>query len=174
MNGAADRVNHLQEELGSQKQERAAFERLWPVSRARVVGTIGEQRLARARPRYEQHRFCQLAKEAAQLAGTRYACAQQADINAVELEQLSQQHAKCIARCCEAQSRLAQMQKSGSQSWAATLPFFEAEEEHLSYLSELDGTIEGCSEELAVAKTKYQAAMRGLEALSDSIHRRRA
>merc|ERR1740121_677110 len=115
-----------------------------------------------------------MAVEAAQLASIHYISAVQAGAGPDELALFTQQHSACLAWCGEAQVRLAKLQEACALDWEYTAPYFEAEDEHRRYLSELDHNIKDCAIEMKAAKVRYQGALKGLEALSEKIHRRRS
>jgi len=176
MNVAAIELNSAQEAVSSQSEERQRLVQLWAVGSARLVRAIGAHRLAKATPYHECARRCEAAQRAVQEASAQYMAAFSADLTASEMDAITRVHASKLEEFQAVQRELHRLRAGRSyskSSVAAAAPFFEAEEEHRAQLSHVDTEISLLKSEVDTAKTRYHAALRGLEALSEQAHRHR-
>mmetsp|Transcript_89989 Transcript_89989/g.279841 ORF Transcript_89989/g.279841 Transcript_89989/m.279841 type:complete len:246 (+) Transcript_89989:94-831(+) len=177
MNAAAEELNAAQQELGARSAEREALLQRWAAECARVAKAAGPGRLAQVRRVREAGRACEARREAVEAASRRYLGAREAGAPRAALEQLEAAHLACLAECEAAQAELRRVQKRPSTLRAAlrpSIPYFEMEERHLARQAGLEAAERAAERRLRRAKASYQGAMRGLEALSEHVHERRA
>merc|ERR1719231_1623746 len=174
MNIAAEETNASQKLASSitDLQQKAAYKH--KLRRHQLQSAIGEERIARAAPYY--HNKMLLAKARKQIALSAAACAKASDRGepAGRQEQLVKRHEGQVAEYQEAQQKVLLQLKGASAppSWLLrhTSPFFEAEQKHKAQLKELKAAEVRCARQIANAKTRYQCAMRQLEAISEAEH----
>jgi len=174
MNFAAEEINASQKLASSimDLQQKAAQKH--QLRQNQLQSAIGEERIARAAPYF--HNKMLLAKARKQIALSAAACAKAADRGetAKTQEQLVKRHGLQVAEYKDAQQKALQLLKGASAppSWLLrrTSPFFEAEHKHRAHLKELKGAEIRCARQIAKAKSRYQCAMRKLEAMSEAEH----
>lgn len=176
MNAASEELNRLQRERHDIFERRRGLRQMWAVGSARLVKTIGTERLARAAPIHELRRACQASREAVEEASNAYARGAESDALAERLAELAGGHVERVVAYQAAQRRLDKALKATSLS-ASSLksmqPYFEAEEQHKESLDEVEQDILELERQLEEAKRRYQGAMQDLEALSESIRMQR-
>jgi peptide methionine sulfoxide reductase MsrA len=176
MNAASEELNRLQRERHDILERRRDLCQMWAVGSARLVKTIGTERLARAAPIVELQRACKASREAVEKASNAYARGAESGAPAERLAELASGHVEVVVAYQAAQRRLDKVSKASclsTSSLKSMQPYFEAEEQHKERLDEVEQDILTLERQLDEAKRRYQGAMQDLEALSESIRMQR-
>jgi len=177
MNVAAIELNAAQEAVSWQIEEQQRLVQLWAVGSTRLVRAIGAHRLAKAAPHHECIKRCEAAQKAVQEASAQFMAAVGVDLSASDMDAITRVHAAKLDEFQAVQRELHRMRAArdySQSSVAAAAPFFEAEEEHRTQLARVEAEISLLTHDVDSAKARYHAALRGLEALSEQAHRRKA
>mmetsp|Transcript_110340 Transcript_110340/g.297155 ORF Transcript_110340/g.297155 Transcript_110340/m.297155 type:complete len:560 (+) Transcript_110340:458-2137(+) len=174
MNSAAGHLNSVQEVLNSCNKERRKLSQLWAVCSARLARAVGAHHLAKAAPYYDRRRRCQAVRLAVEAVSRKFMGAVEAQAPAADIDLLAAEHAARLVAFQAAQRELSRSTNGLSESLLSSVaPYFEAEDEHQEHLIEAGVELEHFHHAAAKAKARYQAALRGLEELSERAHRRR-
>lgn len=174
MNHASEKVNEIQSAMQDLEKDKAAFEELWTLNRARLIRALAPERFARVKAVNDLRVACHKAKSAVELASTHFLEATQSGMKAADVKHWSQKHAECLTQYMALQATLVQEEKGCPEiGSSAVVQYFESEQEHVEHMAVMDASMEKLRRRLRIGKREYQNAMKGLEMLSQRIHSRR-
>eukprot|EP00929_Paragymnodinium_shiwhaense_P097691 TRINITY_DN59317_c0_g1_i1.p1 TRINITY_DN59317_c0_g1~~TRINITY_DN59317_c0_g1_i1.p1 ORF type:complete len:268 (+),score=82.73 TRINITY_DN59317_c0_g1_i1:157-960(+) len=177
MNCAAEELNAGQKDLAAVTCDRDELLERWNTDKAKLVETIGVDRIAKATPYFVQRRVCKQARSAVSRASERYLRAKDGGLESCELARLEAAHRMWVEQHRAAYKDLEEAQVHSGLSkrrLAAAQPYFVAEQEQRHQMAKLDAQVRNLQERVAVARVRYRSAMQHLEAISEETHRLRA
>jgi hypothetical protein len=189
MNAASGELNQAHQAMVNMERQRTMLVQRWQVGSARLAQSVGVERVAQATPYYVQLRRCRNRRSAVEAASARFLKAKElsqgtqpsADVGDTSGEQqlarLSAAHAKMLEQYLAAQKELETTYEQSSITSAAfvsVLPYFQAENDHRAGMAKMDAAIKEHERRVEDARTRYQSALRGLEALSERTHQLRS
>lgn len=175
MNFASDDLNAAQKELASLYGRRRTIEHRWAAKSASLVRVLSAESLRKARLCVEQERCCQVAEDEVHAASLRFTKAAEAGASIEALAEHSKAHALRLRQFQEAERCLEQALKMVSnQGCGRAVTYLEEESENYRQIASIEASIEEITRRLVSAKEKYQAALAGLESLSEAVHRSRS
>jgi len=173
MNVASEELNASQKAMAAIEESRGRALEVWAVCSARLAQAIG----SRAAPHYRRQRQLATTRRQVAIASAAFLRASEEGYSDFQRKELAERHAKQVVEYQAAQQFTLKQSKGASSppSWLlkTTALYFEAEAEHLAHLEEVESAAVRCGRQIASTKSRYEDALRGLEALSEAEHRTR-
>jgi hypothetical protein len=177
MNSGSDDLNASQKALAAVQEAQNKAVQVWATSRARLMKSIGESLISRAAPHRHQQRQLKLARRRVSIASAAFIMASNMPCAQAKCDKLAARHSRYLGEFQLAQQRASKVGMGGSAppSWLmkSTAAYFDAEDQHLKFMEQMSVAEAQCMRRIDQAKSRYQDALRGLEALSEAEHHAR-
>jgi len=175
MNMSSEELNASQKAMSIIDKCRRRALSIWPIRSARLIKAIGNDQIQKAAPHHRQQRLVDAARSQVAMASTAFLEASEQYSSEARREKLAQRHAGRLAEYEAAQQNASKLLRHGAPAPAwlleSTAPYFEAEAAHHVHLEELRRAELRTCRQIASAKSQYNDALRGLEAMSEAEHR---
>jgi hypothetical protein len=177
MNLAAEEMNTAQNELTEMRRRRLYRLESWDIASARFAEAAPGVQIAKAAVYFDCKRQCEKAHYAVEAASVTFLRAMEDGAPKNIIEELSTIHVQSIAHYKSLQRSASEVRRSTGLSEAAmkaALPYYDAKALHLEEMAKMDTELQLVEERVGDARALYQAALQGLESISENEHRRRA
>jgi len=175
MNVSSEDLNESQQAMSTIDKCRHRALSTWEIRSARLIKAIGNDQIQKAAPHHRQQRLVDAARSQVAMASTAFLKASEQFSSEALREKLAHRHAGRLAEYQAAQQNASKLLRHGAPAPAwlleSTAPYFEAEAAHHVHLGELRRAELRTGRQIASAKSQYNDAMRGLEAMSEAEHR---
>lgn len=170
MNSAAEVLNIVQESRKQIEGDLRQLAQLWAVGSARLCRAVGAELLAKASPYFVCKRRCKELQTAVEAASNAFMTIVGDPLSQNIISDLMSEHADCIKQYESGQRTLEKLRKKVAPSLLeAVAPYFDAEDDHLTHVSDLHMELRQLAEESTEMKIQYKNALVGLEVLSERV-----